>query len=465
MERYSNPEFLLEALESVIDGDNRTIAALTTVVTSALPKGGSSAAAVPPIEHRLLAAEVLYRAALNMKGKVTGMEAQTAYLELLNASCGGGEHCASLHMCGVHAEEVKQFSAALNFYTRAVSAGEAWESTTFALQPPPQGELQAFCRAMEATRLASLADAVYRVADLCDNESDLPGATNLEKARVHFSRATVLFEKAGMLERLAETTSRLSYAILHACPGDRRTLSGLDWDSLLPAIEKTFSCGATNPFLASFMARLYTQGVKGHPVNYELALKWCRRALSPTACPPQHSTVQKDALVCVAQVLEVFLPQLPSPQAEAGAAGAGGGGGKKKAASKGAPLKPSALLLLNGLVEGINGFALSAQWKSSAEACFALWTSHRIHTLLIKHADEDELALLQASDVDALELLAGIGKECSGCAAASLYVAYRDGALGVKPSVRSKLQWQVRALELGHELPQDGESHADAHGM
>ncbi len=54
------------------------------------------------------------------------------------------------------------------------------------------------------------------------------------------------------------------------------------------------------------------------------------------------------------------------------------------------------------------------------------------------------------------EAAAGAGH---GCAAARLYVAYRDGGegLGVARDERKAAQWAARTRELRHSVPADGE--------
>ena len=204
----------------------------------------------------------------------------------------------------------------------------------------------------------------------------------------------------------------------------------------------------TNPFLAALLARAHGEGVDGVNASPAAALHWAALALAPGACDPEHATVQKDSLVSVGALLENFF-NAPSAPARAAA-----GGGRLQ------PPAPAVADLMHGVLAALRRLADAPAWAGSDVASFALWQAHRIHHYLALRApDADDRDIQQGADVALLEKLAGTGRECSGCAAASLYVAYRDGSLGVKKSERLKKKWQARATELRHELPKDDEGH------
>ena len=459
----ANPSTALLFLESVIEGDRRAKNALHTLALS-----GDE-----------LAAEALFRAGVSFR---TAQADSAESKECFALAASGDVHCAALYTCGILEEEGGNFKGAFALYTRAAAAGEASLAAAAPAAAPPAGgaAAAAFQAALESTRLEALADATFRLGDLVDEgPTDGPLPIDLGAARAHFARAAALFECAGLRGRVAEASARLAYTILHACPGDGRSLLGLDWPGLRPAIERSFAHGVVNPFLAALMARAFAEGVEGVTANPTQALVWAERALSPTACDPSHTTVQKDALISIAALIQLFLPggtwgqgkkaappsgallfDLRPPPSASGSASGGSAASVSSSVSKPNPLRPAHVTLLQGILGALRGLAESPAWAPSNVASFALWQTHRIHKVLAMRAtDEDDRAMQHGADLAVLEALAGQTKECSGCAAASLYVAYRDGGLGVKPNARLKLKWQVRVLELQHDLPEPGQGH------
>ena len=194
---------------------------------------------------------------------------------------------------------------------------------------------------------------------------------------------------------------------------------------IIPLVERAWSLQPTlvSPALCALIAAGYSSGV-GIPTDITVALIWTARVFRP--CPD--------------------LPVMPVDDARMG----------------------DALLLL----WNASGFLFrkeSPHAKSFELGVYDLydriqksWAGSRTDT--IRHAvwglAKETLRRARVAGgswPDAHAALERAAKEGSGCAAASLYTACRDGADGMAQSSAEAARWAERCTELGHSIPADGE--------
>ena len=278
-------------------------------------------------------------------------------------------------------------------------------------------------------------------------------------------------------------------------------------------------------FFASLLCRGMVEGCfQGITGDARQALLWARRALPGTrdvyrelpGSPQLPRSMSAIAQVC--RALEVLTKRHKEASSGGGGGGGGGDGGTEGAVVGGAcppPLYAHAELahaVDASTAWTLDGFGVSELYaiyqrgllclsevvkdKADVEQVFyALYRSFRssqlprIHMKFLASFARAGLPpelhgacahLLQAFSADpcfteegqmrlqvtVLERLGSIKAQNSGCAACTLFVAYRDGdpKLGIQPDRAKQELWRKRAAALEHPLPDAGKSHDELHG-